>query len=135
MASLIYTEGKTALMKGSINLETSANMYAALVKDSYNELPSHSFASINTHIAGTSNSAFIGLTSCAVTNGTFDADDPTFASVASGSTVEGLLIYHDTGVVKTLIAYIMPGSSGGFPFSTNGANVVVSFDAAGIFTL
>ena len=135
MASLIYTEGKTALMKGSINLETSANMYAALVKDSYNELPSHSFTSINTHIAGTSNSAFVQLTGCTVSNGTFDADDPTFASVASGSTVEGLLIYHDTGVVKTLIAYIMPGSSGGFPFSTNGANVVVSLDAAGIFTL
>ena len=135
MASLIYTAGKTALMKGEINLETSANMYAALVKDSYNELPSHSFASINTHIAGTSNSAFVQLTGCTVSNGTFDADDPTFASVASGSTVEGLLIYHDTGVVKTLIAYIMPGSSGGFPFSTNGANVVVSLDAAGIFTL
>lgn len=135
MASLIYTAGKTALMKGEINLETSANMYAALVKNTYAELPSHAFADVNTHIAGTSNSAFIGLTSCAVTNGTFDAADPTFASVASGSTVEGVLIYHDTGVVKTLIAYIMPGSSGGFPFSTNGANVVVSFDATGIFTL
>lgn len=135
MASLIYTAGKTALMKGEINLETSANMYAALVKNTYTESPSHSFASINTHIAGTSNSAFVQLTGCTVSNGTFDADDPTFASVASGSTVEGLLIYHDTGVVKTLIAYIMPGSSGGFPFSTNGANVVVSLDAAGIFTL
>ena len=135
MASLIYTQGKTALMKGSINLETSANMYAALVKNTYTESPSHAFADVNTHIAGTSNSAFVPLTGCTVSNGTFDANDPTFASVASGSTVEGLLIYHDTGVVKTLIAYIMPGSSGGFPFSTNGANVVVSLDAAGIFTL
>ena len=91
MASLIYTAGKTALMKGEINLETSANMYAALVKNTYNESPSHAFADVNTHIAGTSNSAFVPLTGCTVSNGTFDANDPTFASVASGSTVEGLL--------------------------------------------
>lgn len=135
MASLIYTEGKTALMKGEIDLETSANMYAALVKNTYTEAASHQYTDVSTHIAGTSNSAFVGLTGCSVASATFDANDPTFNSVAAGSTVEGVLIYHDTGSVKKLIAYIMPGSTGGFPFATNGANVVVTFDASGIFVL
>ena len=136
--SLIYTQGKVAFLNGQINLHNNTTeIYAALVKNTYNESPSHVYTDVSSHIAGTLNSAFVLLSGCTVnsTSGVFSAANPTFNSVASGSTVEGVLFYHDTGSIKTVIAYIMPGSSGGFPFPTNGANVVVSFDSNGIFSL
>lgn len=138
MSSLIYTEGKVAFLTGQINLHNNTTeIYAALIKNTYNESPSHSYTDVSSHIAGTLGNAFVLLSGCTVNSvsGVFDANDPTFNSVATGSTIEGVLFYRDTGTAKTLIAYIMPGTSGGFPFPTNGANVVVSFDSNGIFSL
>lgn len=75
------------------------------------------------------------LASKTVTNGTFDAGDTTFTSV-SGSSVEALVIYKDTGTASTspLIAYIDTVSSG-LPVTPNGGNITVAWHASGIFAL
>lgn len=68
------------------------------------------------------------LGSKTVTNGVFDAADVTFTSV-SGSSVEALVIYKDTGTASTspLIAYIDTVSSG-LPVTPNGGNITVTWD-------
>ncbi len=70
------------------------------------------------------------------TNGVADAADITVAAV-SGSSVEALVLYMDTGVVGTspLLAYINVGT--GLPFTPNGGDVLISWDsgASKIFKL
>lgn len=75
------------------------------------------------------------LASKTVTSGVFDAADVTFTAV-TGNSVEALVIYKDTGTASTspLIAYIDTVSSG-LPVTPNGGNIVVSWNASGIFAL
>jgi hypothetical protein len=60
----------------------------------------------------------------------------TYTAVPSGSTVTALIIYIDTGTPGTsrLVAFIDTGVTG-FPLSTNGGDVTVSWNASGIFQL
>jgi len=57
-----------------------------------------------------------------------DAADVTFATVGSGSTVIGVILYKDTGVAATsaLLAYI--DTISGFPLATSGGDIVVQWD-------
>ena len=58
----------------------------------------------------------------------FDAADATFAAVTGGDTLEGVVIYKDTGVAGTsaLIAYI--DTITGFPLATNGGDITIQWD-------
>jgi len=69
------------------------------------------------------------------TNGVFDGADVTFPTV-SGSTVEALVIYIDTGTPTTspLVAYI-DTSVTNLPVTPNGGNITVTWNASGIFAL
>jgi hypothetical protein len=77
------------------------------------------------------------LGSKTTTSGVFDAADVTFTSV-SGSTVEAIVIYKDTGTASTscLIAYIDTGVTG-LPVTPNGGNITITWDsgASKIFAL
>lgn len=78
------------------------------------------------------------LTSPTVVNGTFDAADITVTAVPTGHTVTHLILFKDTGVdtTSTLIA-VIDHDQAAAPLSqaTNGSDILVSFDAAGIFDL
>jgi hypothetical protein len=69
------------------------------------------------------------------TNGVFDGADVTFTAV-TGSSVEALIIYVDTGVAATspLVAYI-DTSVTGLPVTPNGGNIAITWNASGIFAL
>jgi hypothetical protein len=78
------------------------------------------------------------LTSPTVTNGTFDAADITVAAVPTGHTITDIIIYKDTGVdtSSVLIAHIDEDqAAAALSLATNGSDVDISFDAAGIFDL
>lgn len=89
------------------------------------------YSSVTSAVVGTPQT----LTSKTVTNGTFDAADVTFTAV-TGASVEALVIYKDTGTAATssLVAY-MDTVAAGLPVTPNGGNIIVQFNAAGIFTL
>lgn len=91
-------------------------------------------------VTGAAIVAGAALANESLTNGasgvvTFDADDVTFTSV-TGDQSEALIIYNATGAAdanRLLIAYIDSFASG-MPVTPNGGNIVVTWNASGIFT-
>jgi hypothetical protein len=133
MANAIYPLYKQELLQGSANTSLSSGTVRVALVDTgtYSYSASHQFLTSLTGVVGTAQT----LGSKTFTNGTFDAADVTFTSV-SGSTVEALVFYIDTGTAGTsrLVAFIDAGQTG-LPVTPNGGNITVTFDAAGIFTI
>lgn len=75
------------------------------------------------------------LASQSVTNGVLDAADKTLTAV-TGDVSEFLLLYYHTGneATASLIAYI-DTSITGIPFTPNGGDVVIQWNASGIFAI
>ncbi|MFA9204350.1 MAG: hypothetical protein ACEQSD_10165, partial [Flavobacteriales bacterium] len=69
----------------------------------------------------------VTLTAKATTGGAADAADATFTSV-SGSTINAIVIYKDTGTEATspLLAYI--DTATGLPLTPNGGDVIITWD-------
>lgn len=134
MSNALYGKGKEKLLSGSINLPSDA-IKLALVSSAYTpNLSTHEFYSdISAAVLGTPQT----LGSKTVTLGVFDAADPTFAAVASGSTAKAVVIYKDTGLASSspLLAYI--DTITGFPLATNGGDIAIQWDngANKIFSL
>lgn len=74
-----------------------------------------------------------------VTNGTATATNVVVASVATGHTLNGVILYKDTGndATSTLIAHIDKQSDGttNISLATNGTDVTVAWHASGIFDI
>lgn len=138
MANNIYPLWKQELMKGtaaaSLNGSGTTGVYAALIDTasaSYNS--GHQFySSIVAGQVGTE----VELTSKTFAAGVFDAGDTTFSSV-SGATAEAIAIFVKNAGANTtwsLVAWIDSASSG-LPVTPNGGNIVVTWNASGIFSL
>jgi hypothetical protein len=71
--------------------------------------------------------AAVTLTSTSATGGACDGSDVTFSSV-SGTSIEFILVYKDTGTGSTspLIAYI--DTATGLPITPNGGDIIVTWD-------
>lgn len=69
--------------------------------------------------------------------GVFDAADTTFTTVAAGSTLDSYIFSESTGTPANdhLIAYFDTDASGAISLATNGGDIVVSYNASGIFSL
>lgn len=69
------------------------------------------------------------------TNGVLDATDTTFTSV-TGDQSEHVYIYKDTGVESTSLMIVKFDTfSSGMPVTPNGGNIVLQYNASGIFTI
>jgi hypothetical protein len=80
------------------------------------------------------------LASPTVVNGTFDAADVTLTAVATGHTVDAIVVFKDAGGADTanpVIAFIDKAQDGTTALSqaTNGGDITVQFHASGIFDL
>lgn len=125
MANALYTKGKEKILRGQINWETDSIKVALIKNDYLQSLATDEFYSdISAHVLG----APVALTGASVAGGFLDAADISFASIAAGSTSEGVVIYKDTGTPATspLLAYIDVIT--GFPVLTNGNDVNVQWD-------
>lgn len=69
-----------------------------------------------------------------LTDGTFDAADTTFASV-TGSSVEELVIYKNTGTPANDVLLVSFDTATGLPVTPNGGDIVIQWNASGIFSL
>ena len=127
MANVLYPKFKEALLSQSpsVDLDTDTIKAALVDTGTYTYSASHQYySSVSSAVVGTP----VTLGTKTVTNGVFDAADSTFSSV-SGSTVEAIVLYKDTGSAATspLIAYI--DSATNLPVTPNGGDIDITWDS------
>lgn len=126
MANVLYDKGRQKFLEGAIAFAAD-NIKAVLVDTgTYTFSVAHEFLSdiaVGARVATSGNLA--GKTT---TNGVADANDVTFTAV-SGSTIEAVVLYKDTGTASTsaLIAYIDTATSG-LPATPNTGDITVVWD-------
>jgi hypothetical protein len=138
MSNAVYPKYKESVLKeadannGLDGTTTDAPYVALIDTGTYSYSSSHQFYSSLSGIVGTDQA----ITTPTVTNGTFDGDDVTFTAV-SGATVEALVIYrHNAGADTTWRLVLFEDTSvTGLPVTPNGGNIVVTWNASGIFTI
>lgn len=138
MANAIYPLWKQEILKGTSNCllnssEGTTGVYAALVDTgTYTYSASHQFYSSLSGVVGTDQE----ITSKTQTTGTFDGADVTFTSV-TGNSAEAIVLYRKNAGANTtwpLIAYLDTNVTG-LPVTPNSGNIVISWNASGIFTI
>lgn len=138
MANAIYPLWKQEALKataaGSLNGTGTTGVYVALVDTgTYTYSATHQFwSSVVASMVGAEQE----LGTKTFVNGLFDAADTTFPSV-TGTSAEALVIFVKNAGANTtweLVAYIDTGVTG-LPVTPNGGNIVVTWNAAGIFQL
>lgn len=139
MANAVYSKFKENLLQGTTNYDLdqsgSSGVFVALVDSgvvSYNSAHQY-YSDISAGVVAISSE----LTSKTFTNGTFDAADTTFTSV-TGNQSEALVVFRKVAASASttwpLISW-QDTSVTGLPVTPNGGDIVVTWDAAGIFTL
>ena len=120
MANKFYPKGAEKVLSGAIKFDADT-IAVGLVSNAYTFSVDHEFLSSLGTLVGTPQA----LTGKVVTGGVFDADDPVFGAIASGSTIKALAIFKDTGNPSTspLLCYLDEVT--GFPFATNGGEVAI----------
>jgi hypothetical protein len=134
MANALYPKWKEQLLQFTAN----NNLSAGTVKVALIDTGTYTYNSANQFWSSAS-SASVGtpqtIGSKTFTNGVFDGADVTFTAV-TGSSIEALIIYIDTGSAATspLVAYI-DTSVTGLPVTPNGGDITITWNASGIFAL
>lgn len=133
MANAIYPAYKDGILDARSNVDINDGVVKVALVDTgtYTYNAAHDFLDDLTGIVATSGQ----LLNTTTTNGVFDASDITITAV-TGATVEAMVFYVDTGVASTsrLVAYIDTGQTG-LPFTPNGSDVVITWNASGIFAI
>jgi len=148
--NVLWPQAKEGMLSGTISLgganSTGSNptlvppTYCCLISSSYAYLNTHKFWSshVEVHQVGATGT----LANRTIVNGTFDADDITFSSVAAGSRVHHVVVWqsgtagdglHGTG--DYLVAHFDTGSGGGINMQTNGGDITINWNASGLFSL
>lgn len=133
MANAIYPKYKEAVISGSANVSLSSGTVKLALVDTgtYTYSAAHEFLTSLTGTVGTAPT----LGSKTVTDGIFDAANPTWTAV-TGNTAEAVVCYIDTGVAGTsrLVAYIDSGITN-LPVTPNGGDITLGINASGLFAL
>lgn len=128
MANALYDKGREGFLDGSIDWDTH-DIRAILVDSGAYTVNLSTHDNLDDIAGGARIAVSSALTTKTVTNGVADADDVTFSAVAGTTSVEAIVLYKHTGTESTsrLIAYMDTGT--GLPFTTNGGDVIVSWDS------
>ena len=123
MANALYDYGREGFLAGDISWSTDDIKAALIDTGTYTvDLSTHQHHDDLSGIVATSGN----LSSKTVSNGIADGADITYSSL-TGSTVEAIVLYQDTGVSSTsrLIAYI--DTVVNFPIVPNGTDVTITW--------
>lgn len=127
MANVLYPKYKEALLSGATGVSLSTgNVKLVLVKTSaYTYSAAHDF--LDDVPSGARVASTAALSGKTVTNGVFDADDPTISGI-TGDPAQAVVLYIDSGDEETsrLVAYI--DTAPGLPYSPSGGNLTFVFD-------
>lgn len=132
MANSLYDKGRERFLTAALHWGTDTIKAALLDTGAYSvSTASHEYLSdvaAAAFIAPTNGSkAGITLTTKGTAGGAADAADVTFTAV-SGTSIEAILLFKDTGAEGTspLIAYI--DTATGLPITPNGGDIIVTWD-------
>lgn len=119
------------LLCGSGTKPTGTLKAALVDTGTYTYSAAHQYYSSVTGVVGTP----VAIGSPTFTSGVLDGADVTVTAV-TGNTVEAIVVYLDTGTGATspLVAYI-DSASAGLPFTPNGGDAIVTWNASGIGTI
>lgn len=140
MANTVFTPAREGFLSGEIDWDTAVIKVAAV--SGYTPAASHKFVSDVTGAGGTLRATSAALGSKTVTGGTADAADITLTAVASSGANHGLLVFQSSAVggggdvaatAQRVIVYFDTGT--GLPFTTNGGDIAVAWNASGIVTI
>lgn len=134
MAKNFYPKGKEQFAQG--NIDFLSDTIKCVVLDGYTYDSAHD--NLDDVTSGFRVATSAALSSKTVTNGVLDAADVTIADVATGSTIDGVLVYKEGGTEATspLIAFISEEADADpIATPTNGSDITVTWDAGGICTL
>lgn len=145
MANAIYPIYKTALLAGSTLTDldtdtTTDGVYVTLVDTgSYTYATAHDFYNDVTSVSGDVWPAerITSPTVGSVSEGTFDGADTTFTAVTTATSIEALVIHRQNVGANTTWKLVMyeDTSVTGLPVTPNGGDIVVAWNASGIFTI
>jgi hypothetical protein len=124
MANILYPKGKENFLAGNINL--SSNTIKVVLVDLADYTYSAAHDALDDIPAG-ARVATATLANKTITNGVFDADDPTFTTV-TGDQSEALAIYKDSGTESTSWLIALIDTATGLPITPGGGNITVVFD-------
>lgn len=126
MANALYNEGKRALLNKEVDYDTDT-LTVALVKNTYTFNQSHTNVTthITSHVEATTTLAGVSISA----DGVVSASNPVFTGVAAAVAISAVVIYKGT----TPLVYVDTGT--GFPFTTSGGDVEISWSGSGIFKL
>ena len=139
MASFLYQKGVTESLKSEDLI--AGTIKVLLVTSGYTPNKDHDF--VSDLVPGTNELSGFGYERKTLTNKTLteddandravfdDGDDVTWTAIDAGTAAAAVLFIQKTNDADSiLLAYI---DSGGFPFTTNGGDLVIEWNAAGIF--
>jgi Chaperone of endosialidase len=139
MANAVYPRFKQSLLteadaNKSLDQTGAAAPFAALVTTSggYVYSSAHQFYSSLSNVQGTD----VAIATPTVVNGLFDGDDCTFTAV-SGTVIGAIVIYRKNAGANTTWRLVLyeDTSVTGLPVTPNGGNIVITWNASGIFQL
>lgn len=132
MSKVLYNGYRQACLDSSAPDLTSVNVKITAVSATYVYSAAHDFLDDVTGVIATTGN----LASKTIVNGYFDAANPNLGSPAGGSTITGLILYHDTGTPSTsrLIAYTSENASGAaLSVATDGTLITLNLHGSGLF--
>ena len=133
-SNVLYPTFKEALLKGSIDLDSST-VYVTLVSSSYTYSATDEFysTSITAYQVGNTGT----LINKSFTTGTLSGSAITFPLVAEGDTVEHVIVFQSgtVGVSDYVVAHYDTGTIGGINITTNGSDIEVLWNSSGLFSL
>lgn len=134
MSNTLYPKAKQALLTAGFNLTTDTIRALLVDLNDYTYSAAHEFLSDIPSAARVATSG--PLVNKTVTNGVFDADDPTFTA-ATGDQSEAVVLYKDTGTATSSRLLLFLDTAQGFPVQPNTGDIIVQFDGGGnrIFAL
>lgn len=126
MSNAIYDLARKSFLDKQIDM-LNDTIKVALVKSSYTPATTTDQfydPAITAHVHATP----VALSSKTTTAGVFDAADITFTAPVAAAVINYLVIYSDSGTATTSRLIAVLDTSTGLPLTTNGADVIVTWD-------
>ena len=135
MAVAMYNVGKSGLLDGTIDWLTD-DIYVTLMDTGYTFSAAHATMETANFPAANREGDNVALGSKTVSATAMDAADTTITSVPSGQTIDAIVVYkHVSGASSSDIPICFIDTGTGFDLSTDGNNVVITWNASGIIAI